>query len=73
MADASTLIGLRSLAEYLCGLAEGDRCPCCGEALRADSSARESEILRCSTCGCEVEAEEWPFRTVADRAFERAA
>ena len=73
MAGPSTLIEVTSLAEYLCGLAEGDWCPCCGEALRAGSSARESDILRCSTCGCEVEAEQWPFRAVADRGCELAA
>jgi hypothetical protein len=73
MAAGSTRIGVRSLAEYLCGLVEGDRCPCCGDTLRAGSSARESDILLCSTCRCEVEAEQWPLRDVADRGFERAA
>jgi hypothetical protein len=73
VAGTSTLMGVMSLAEYVRSLGEGDCCPCCGGTLRAGSAARVSDILRCSACGCELEAEERPFPAVADQGFELAA
>jgi hypothetical protein len=62
-----------SLAEYLASLAVGGSCPCCGGTLSAGSTARAADALVCASCGCEVEAEDWPFRAAMCEGLVRAA
>ena len=62
-----------SLAEYLSSLAAGDSCPCCGAALQGGLSGGADDSLTCVLCGCEVEAEDWPFRVSVAERLVRAA
>jgi hypothetical protein len=62
-----------TLADLLGSLVAGEACPWCGDVLQPGQSRFATLVLVCCSCGCEVEAEQWPFRAGSSQKYCLAA